>query len=310
MPWTATMRLVGSRGDYPLDEGKHLVVVAEWFAYADETGIQEGSKYCAVLGYVGSPRQWKLFRRAWRASLGAAREFKASKFFQREAWQSSKSPYYGWTGKKARTHLTALLDTIQRYQVMPIGFAFNIADFQALTEDERRLLTGAIRRNRVRAYGGKAEITSRLTTSGAPTEPYFLGFHYIVTEALKIAPPDATVHFVFDRRKTIEARAIETIQDIRSATEVPDKVKQRIGLVSFGDSDRYEALQAADLYAYVWNRILHNSLTEPLIYAHSRLTRKREGMEIGNAAFYRALLNHQDDERAAFFEKVLGPNHV
>lgn len=296
-----------SRGEHPLDEGKHLIVVVEWLAYGDETGTQEGSKFCAVLGYVASPRQWKLFRRDWRSALGKVPEFHAIDFFQKASWRSKKSPYHGWSDKKAMRFLEELLRTINRYTLTPIGFAFHVEAFQELTLEERRRLTGAVRRNRVHPYKGTVEVTSTLVSSGAPKQPYFMGWHYIITEALNHSPPSVTVNFVFDSRLTIEARAHETFEEIRR-TGLPE-ISKRLGLHSFGDSAKCEALQAADLYAYVWNRALHWSLNDMLKHALLKLTKKRDGMGIADRSFYRRILDSQDADRVEWL-KALGVEYV
>ena len=280
--------------------------MAEWVAYGDETGTQAGSHYCALLGYVASPRQWKLFRRDWRTALGKVPEFHAIDFFQKKRWRSSKSPYHGWSEKKAKRFLDGLLRTINRYDLIPIGFAFHIEAFQALSLDERRRLTGAVRRNRIHPYRNTVEVTSTLVSSGAPEQPYFMGWHYLITEALNHSPPSVIVNFVFDSRLTIEARAHQTFDEIRS-TGMPE-ISKRLGLHSFGDSAKYEPLQAADLYAYVWNRALHWSLDDLLKHALLKLVQKRDGMGIGDRNFYRHILDSQDADRAEWL-KALGVDY-
>ena len=277
--------------------------MAEWWAYADESGIQVDSEYCCVLGYVGSPRQWKLFRRDWRSVLGAVPEFHAKDFFQRASWQSEDSPYHNWSEKKARRFLNGLLGAIDRNDIRPIGFAYKIADFMALDLDERRRLTGAIRKTRTRVFQGKPEVTDKLISSGAPSEPYFLGFHYLITEALKASPRGATINYVFDRRKTREALAFLIFQGIREHSE--DTTSNRLGLLSFGDSDKYEPLQAADLYAYAVNRRLHGSMTDLMEQALDKLGRKRDIMSIGDSSTFHALLADLDKKRQAGIDKAV-----
>jgi hypothetical protein len=277
--------------------------VVEWIAYADETGTHEGSEFCAVLGYVASPRQWKLFKRDWRRALGSIPEFHAVDFFQRASWQSEDSPYNDWSDKKARRFLNRLLGTIDRHDVRPIGFGYNVADFMALTLDERRRLTGATRKTRTRVAKGKSVVTDRLISSGAPTEPYFLGFHYVITEALKAAPRGATINYVFDRRKTREALAFQTFGEIKEYAKNP--ALDRVGLLSFGDSDKHEPLQAADLYAYAINRRLRGSTPDLVELALDRLGRKRNTMSIANASTFQELLAGQDRDRQAGIDNAV-----
>ena len=306
MPWTATIRLVGSRGDYLLDEERHLTIVAEWWAYGDETGTHDGSKYCAVLGYIASPRQWKSFRRDWREALGKKiPEFHAKDFFQRASWQSSDSPYHGWSGRKAEAFLDKLLRTINRYDIRPIGFAYEVEPFMALSLEKRKRLTGAVRHNRIRRHGDQVEVGSRLISSGAPTQLYFLGFSYLITEAIKAAPPGAKVSFVFDRRKQSEARAADMFEEIIRFSDSP-ALQGRLGLLSYGDSADYEPLQAADHYNYMINRALQGTVDDLMLRAVEKLTKKKDSIGIANADLYQKLIEHQDLNQAEFFRKAIG----
>ena len=38
---------------------------AHLWAYGDESGTQEGAKYCLLLGSVSSDNQWEFFNRLW-----------------------------------------------------------------------------------------------------------------------------------------------------------------------------------------------------------------------------------------------------
>lgn len=61
--------LKGSKGRFPYNEGKHLILVVRSFVRTDESGIHSGSKVCVVAGYMASPSKWKKFDVAWRAVL-------------------------------------------------------------------------------------------------------------------------------------------------------------------------------------------------------------------------------------------------
>ena len=279
--------------------------MAEWWAYGDETGTHDGSKFCAVLGYVASPRQWKLFRRDWRKALGKRiPEFHAVDFFQRASWESSDSPYHGWSEKKAEVFLDKLLRTINRYDLRPIGFAYESEPFMALSLEERKRLTGAVRFNRVRRRGDQVEVSSKLITSGAPTQLYFLGVSYVITEAVKAAPSGANVSFVFDRREQSESRAADMFDEITQYSSSPI-LEGRLGSLSFRDSSDYEPIQAANLYAYVINRFLHGTIDDSLLPALEKLTKKKDAIGVAQADDYQKMLQHQDFEQAQFFEKTL-----
>jgi hypothetical protein len=284
--------------------------VTVWQAWADESGTQEGSEYCAVLGYVGSPSQWRQFKRDWRAALGKRiTEFHAVDFFQTERWQSTKSYYHGWSEKKAKRFLDSLLRTINRYDVRPIGFVYHVPDFLALEEKYRRQLTGAVNMTRTRVHGGDLEITDKFVTQGSPNRPYFLGFHYFITEAIKATPKGVTINFTFDTYKNVEPRALETFNEIRQFADSP-LIREKMGLLSYGDSRRYEPLQAADLYSYAINRGLQGSISELLIHAIIKLARKRDQMGIARADDYQKMVKHLDEQRRAAVLRALGASNT
>jgi len=300
--------LRGSNGQHPYDSGRHvIVVVREWTAYGDETGTQAGAEFCGLLGYVASPRQWAKFRPEWRSIVGAGKELHSQKFFQREAWTSSKSPYRGWTGPKARAYLDKLLHVIHSFDVRPIGHAYHIEDFKGLTNAERMILTGATRqtRTRVRVFdvGTKVDISDKFLSSGSPERIYFLGFQYFVTEALRRVPDDVIVNFVFDERPDVMARATDTFKEMKRTSR--PEITNRVGLLSFGDSVKYEPLQAADLYAYVWYRVLHGSVTEPLKHAYERLIRKRPTIGVARTYDYRRLIEGFNEAKHADILRIL-----
>lgn len=292
----------GSRGDYPLDEGKHLIVVATWWAYGDESGIHAGSRYCSVLGYVGSARQWKMFRRDWRKALRGVPHFHAKDFFPPKKRTAKSSFYYGWSDKKVLNFLDRLLRTINRYDVRPIGFAYHVGDFMALSVSERRRLTGAIRNTRTRVRQGQVEVTDKLIGSGVPSEPYFLGFNYLITEALKASASTATVNYVFDRRRTREAWAFQVFDNIKTHDSNP--LIKNMGMLAFDDLPDNEGLQAADLYAYSINGLVHGRVSSLLEHALTKLGYKRPVIHVGNADTFRAVLGDLDVKRQAGIDQA------
>ena len=292
-----------SKGDYPLDEGKHLIVAVEWTAYADESGTHEGSEYVSVLGYVASPSQWKKFRKDWRG-ITQGNEFHGKEFFNPAAWRSSDSPYNGWTTRKAEKFIDRLVNTINRYRLCPVGFAYKTKDFLALDEEDRRYLTGAVRMNRAHLYQGKVETTSKLISTGAPSDLYLTGFHALLTEALKSSPRGAIVNYIFDRNKLREGLARQCFDWIKDSPSHP--IYERMGLLSFGDSDKHEELQAADLYANVWNGILHGTYSDKELVerAGAGLARKSDTLSVGDANYFQAVLQNIEQERQEFFKQA------
>jgi hypothetical protein len=79
--------LRGSKGTYAYHEGRHVIVAAEFFTYADESGWHQGAKYCLVAGFIGSPRQWKIFEKEWVSIL---HRFEVSDFHSKEFFWRNK----------------------------------------------------------------------------------------------------------------------------------------------------------------------------------------------------------------------------
>lgn len=94
-------------------------------------------------------------------------------------------------------------------------------------------------------------------TSGAPNKPYYVGAVLLLMHALQHAPSNTFVHFIFDRQDEYEGWMREAFHDIVSGdlwAELP--LPGRLGELTYAESDKTVALQAADLHAYVWNRYL------------------------------------------------------
>jgi hypothetical protein len=282
-------------------------------AYGDDSGTHQDAKFCLVLGYIGSPRQWKLFERDWRGALtmlrereGKKPEFHAKEFFQRERWQSRKSPYYRWTEAKADTFLNQLLDTIHRYQVEPIGGATKTEDFFAYSEAQRRYLTGAILITTTHWYGNQFEIVDKLLEhQGSPNRPYFAVFPGFLLEAIQKSGNigDCQVHLTLDRQPALEAKAGEVFDIFKGHCGLPQAAN--FGDLIYAESHNKVGLQAADLYAYVWNRKLSGTMTDQLTKAFRVLTKKKPRIEVKGKEFFDALLDWGARDRAAGIERGL-----
>lgn len=283
-------------------------------AYGDDSGTHQDAKFCLVLGYIGSPRQWKLFRRDWQATLtmlpkreGKKPEFHAKEFFQRASWQSHESPYYRWTETKADAFLDRLLDTIHRYHVEPIGGAANTNDFFAYSEFDRRYLTGAPLLTLTHWYGGEFEITDKLVEhESSPNHPYFVVFPGFLLEAVRKSGKvgDCQVHIWLDRQQGIEARAGEAFNSFKGHCKLPETAN--LDSLSYRDSDKEVGLQAADLYAYVWYRKLTgSSMTKQLSRAFQMLTKKKPNIMVADKHYFDGLLTYAIQDRAAGIRKGL-----
>lgn len=291
-------RVRGSTGEYPFHEGKHLLAMV-WFTYADDSGTDAASEYCLVAGYIGSPRQWKSTRQDWRRALGGIPEFHSVDFFQRERWQSSKSPYRGWNDSQATAFLDGLLKVINRYGISPIGGAVNTAHFFSYTEEERAWLTNAKLITITRVYEGKPEITDKLARhEGSPERPYFVAFPGFLVEALRITSKKEKprIHFYFDRQGDAEAHAKEAFDRFKERTSMAERVN--LASITYAESVDEEGLQAADLYAYVWNRALTNRMTADLEQALRQLTKKKPEIFVADKRYFDSMLARRDQHRA------------
>jgi hypothetical protein len=317
------MGLAGSRGEYPYHEGKHLIAVAH-YAYGDDSGSHRGAEFTLILGYIASPRQWKLFRRDWGAALkmlpvpkgDKKREFHAKEFFQRATWKSPNSPYHRWSNEKAATFLGHLLDTIHRYDLVPIGGGVNNKDFFAYSEPLRRYLTGATLLTMTRWYEDTFEITDKLLEhDSAPNRPYFVAFPGFLVQAMQAcaAGGEPEVHLYLDRKRESETRALEAFNSFKDRSGEPNAAK--LATLTFADSDKEEALQAADLYAHVWYRKLTESMNRELLRAFRTLTRKKGSIFVADKTYFDKLIARAVHERdgtlrkafSARYDPALGP---
>ena len=206
-------------------------------AYCDESGIHDGAAFCVVVGFVGSARNWQLFENRWAKASGGV-DFHGKEFFARVRGQRV-GPYKGWTDQKARDYLIGLADVVATTDVLPIGSVINVKDFNALSLDDRKYLTGAI-------YTVRAQ---RFRTSGAPNKPFFLGFgDCMAAAAAHVRKPKWKVNIVWDRQNQFAGLATELFQ---TALEkgIPG-LHDRLGELSFKPKTGLGGLQAADLLAH------------------------------------------------------------
>jgi hypothetical protein len=285
-------------------------VTLSFYVYVDETGIQKGESaaaYCMVAGWIGSPEQWQSFNAAWRNVLEreAVPTFHAKDFFQRTGWQSRRSVYNGWSRDRTVTYLGDLLDIIDAHELFPVGGAVAIKDFEALTEQERRFVTGGADTFSMSEQG----LVVDQVTSGAPTKPYFAAFGLLIEEALSHSDPDSKIHFVFDRQDQYQSLATGTFNKIIDERLMSGS--DRLASITFQSSrgeDR-EGLQAADLYCYAVNARLTKGedLPDDLGYAFDRLAEKRPQMRVQNAASFRRMIHDVNMDLARWFYQQLGP---
>jgi hypothetical protein len=306
--------LRGSRGPYPYDQRKHLIPMA-LYVYGDDSGTQRSSSFSLVLGYIGSPKQWKSFRKEWEAALrtlkfpdGAKREFRSKDLFDRRRWQSSKNPYHGWSEKKAQRFLKSLLDIVDRHHILPIGAAVNVKNFFNYSIADRRSLTGAETLTRTNWARGKFTIKDKVAEHhGSPDHPYFMNFGIFLREAMGASKAAGNVptHVYLDRQNDLEARAKSAFDEYKDGVRVGYPEVDNLKSLSYAESDEELGLQAADLYAYTWLRKLTSSIggDELLIEAFAVLTKKKPSIRILGTKHFDAVLGALRLKRAAIIQE-------
>lgn len=119
--------------------------------FGDESGIHDTAKWCVVCGYIGSSEQWDSFNEEWRRTLSkhGLDYFHATEFFAA----------HGGDGLEVLAEFTAI---INKYDIVPVGTAVEIAPFLSFSYGERMFLTGAVRNVDAR----------RWSTTGLPSRSY------------------------------------------------------------------------------------------------------------------------------------------
>jgi Protein of unknown function (DUF3800) len=217
-------------------------VAAVLDAYCDESGIQDGAAVCVVAGWVGTSRNWELFEQRWlKASQGV--DFHGKQFFVRDGNGARVGPYKEFTDAQADSYLRGVITAIEGSDIKAIGGVVDVAAFKALSVDERKWLTGASWSPRKR----------RLTTSGAPNKPYYLGFtECLEGAALSVKKPGLQVNFVFDQQNQFAPWALMFFQNAQRDSTT--HLSRRLGSVIFQSKAGLGALQAADMLAYALHK--------------------------------------------------------
>lgn len=240
-------------------------MVTEFDAFGDESGIEASAAYCIVGGYVGTPRQWKIFTKEWSAALdeyGVPR-FHAKDFFQ-PARRRKVECYQGWTDQKLTRFLRLLLETLNRRRIEAAIAAVHAPSFNALAEDDRRFLSGGIMNTRAQLMGDDdLRLSRKWLSSGAPTRPYFCAFQGFISQALDKTSDDSILSFTLEQQNVVEARAIQTFHEAYKTERYLRSAK--LGDITFADSERKLPLQAADLIAYLSNRRMNQSIRGSLL---------------------------------------------
>ena len=297
-----------SKSECPHNEGKHLTMVLELQAWADESGgIDHPS--CTFAGFIASPRQWKIFRAAWREVLERANvpAFHSTYFFSRESWQSSESPYHNWTEKKALKFQRELTDVFVRQyrKINRANGSVDVGDYKQMSESWQRIFTGAMIKWNVK----DGQFTSKLSGTGRPAAPWFLCFIDFVQNILIHAPDGSIVHLTCDEQAAYAPLAQITWKNMKKHKALG---WQKMGALTFESDEAYEPLQLADMYANLINHAvprygqgISRDRSEALkaltknghsVYMHNAQTLEKRVKEITEAILKEIELRYGNDE--------------
>lgn len=208
-------------------------------AFIDDSGTHTNdSPVCVAAGYFGGMHYWKQFGLDWDRAVKSRGldEFHANKFWAGGLGGKTVGPYAGWSKEDCESFLDELLKVFARYKIWPTGSAVVVADWNALTWDERCHLSGGVYKSGKHLKGG------------APTKPYFMAFLFAVQSVARYCDAGHTVDFVVDESKALNGYAQNFFQEIKKS-RYPHAGK--LGTIRPGDSRALPGLQAADLLAYL-----------------------------------------------------------
>lgn len=220
--------------------------------------------------------------------------FHATDFFGRDKQGGRLGPYRSWSEAIAKRFLEELTSAINQRRLYPIGGAVDVTAFNSFSTGERRFLTG-----------GSWSKSGKLKSSGKPSEPYYLAFQTLLTEATRCANTDTLVHFVFDQQHVLEPWAVRLFKQIADGRK--HKLWERLGEISYADRRKKIGLQAADLHTHAWYRYLvrRNDMSKERFAAMDALTKRRRAMGIWSKDLMEELLSCvTPEERARLREEA------
>ena len=218
-------------------------------AFIDDSGTHTNdSPVCVAAGYFGGTHYWKQFDLDWERAVKSRGldEFHANKFWAGGLGGKSVGKYADWTKADCESFLEELLGIIGRCRIWPVGSAVVVADWNALTLNERSHLSGAVFEN------------GEYQKGGAPTKPYFMAFLFAIQSIARHCDDGHTVDFVVDESKELNGYAQSYFQEMKMS-KYPHADKLRT--IQSGDSKVLPGLQAADLLAYLTLRFTRQNQT-------------------------------------------------
>ena len=281
--------------------------------YADESGIQAGSKRFVLAGYAGGRNSLKSFEREWAATLKQYQipedvGFHAKSFFKRSANGRRFGVYEGWSDKKADQFLQGLVDCVLAHKMYPVGASIEMSLFNSLSYNLRRWLTGGVYDEGRRTW----------VKSGAPTKPYYWAFFQVLIGGAAEAKSGVKVDFIFDRQDDFRKHALNLWNEFKD--ELQWQTGDHLGTITFASRLERTALQAADLIAFcTYHGDEYNANTERLdiAYVIHMLITNREHMKRFNQKAvdlmlpaYPQSLKEQDEKKSGVRELRQGNGDI
>lgn len=222
-------------------------------SYADETGhARDPTKsHLGLASLLADSEKWDQFDSEWRLVCqehGVSLPFHMMHFAARAKQFSDPR----WKEKERREKLlAALLDVIERANVVPIGAVINVPDFNSLNAAQRKVL------------GGEKE------------EPYFVVFQSCtrelalaaaLSEVQSIHEPHGpqTISMVYAKLRKFTSKAEELWNAMRTHTLVGNWM----GSYTVGEPRDHTPLQAADLWAYELGHHFQKILPEGMAWRY------------------------------------------
>jgi len=198
-------------------------------AYFDESGkFKDPSDFVVFGGIVGRIDETSVFTREWRELLGPDIAYISMKDAMR-----LETPFRGWTEARRDELLIECAKLIKSRSGMSFVSEISKADFATLPEPLRKKLR----------------------------DPIYGGFEVCV-RALVREFPNRDLCLWCDESEEYASTCLKTYQMVKSKSL---DLKPRLVSLAFGDDTKFPGLQAADMVAYVANRILREASNAPRI---------------------------------------------
>ncbi|MGH6925499.1 MAG: DUF3800 domain-containing protein [Propylenella sp.] len=193
-------------------------------AYMDESGIHNDSPVVTVGAYVGVPRVWRDWTKAWNKRKHPIKVFHANDCAN--LW----GEFEGWDKKHRDSFVAKLLPTIADHQIAAFVSGIRMNDFREVCA----------------VYPHVARIIKT---------PYTACFQWVVQDILMYlnAYNDTQKVAIFHEVNEFRSEALECFDFVRKLDGY-----RRIMSISFGSKQSYTPLQAADILAYEANKRFRN----------------------------------------------------